>query len=224
MALTTEQIHAAADGLAAAGQAPTLAAVRQALNGGSFTTISQAMSSWKAKQAEKAAPMRDPLPQTLADLLGKVGAEIWAEALALANGRLSNERAALEQARQAVEQEKAEAAELADQFSAELEAQKARSVSQEEALQTARMELVNKTAEAAELAQKLSATSARLEEVNKRADQLNAELERVNAQNAQLIGLAVPAAQVAAPSTPEPAPVAKPLAKTTKPAAKKVSK
>lgn len=206
MALTTEQIHAAADELAAAGQAPTLAAVRQALGGGSFTTISQAMAGWKAKKAEQAAPMREPLPQTLADVLAKAGGEIWAEALALANGRLTTERTALEQARQVLEQEKAEAAELADQFSAELEAQKAKAADQEGALQRLRLELSAKAAEAAELAQKLSAATARLEEVNKRADQLNAELERVNAQNARLIGLNVRPEQHAQAAEPAKAP------------------
>ena len=39
MAITTEQIWSAADALDAAGQSPTLAAVRKAVGGGSFTTI-----------------------------------------------------------------------------------------------------------------------------------------------------------------------------------------
>lgn len=208
MALTTEQIHAAADELAAAGQAPTLAAVRQALGGGSFTTISQAMAGWKAKKAEQAAPMREPLPQTLADLLGKVGGDIWAEALALANGRLNTERTALEQARQVLEQEKGEAAELADQFSAELEAQKTRAADLDGALHGLRLELSIKAAEVGELAQQLSAAQARLEEVNKRADQLNAELERVNLQNAQLIS-ALSTVAPAAEKKAAPKPAAK---------------
>ena len=44
MAVTREQIFAVADELDAAGQKPTLAAVRKALGGGSFTTISEAMN------------------------------------------------------------------------------------------------------------------------------------------------------------------------------------
>jgi hypothetical protein len=43
MAITIQDIHAAADKIADAGEAPTLAAVRKALGGGSFTTISEAM-------------------------------------------------------------------------------------------------------------------------------------------------------------------------------------
>lgn len=207
MALTAEQVYAVADDLVAAGQAPTLAAVRQVLGGGSFTTISQAMGVWRKKQAEQAAPIREPLPQPLADVLTKAGGEIWAEALVLANGRLTTERAALEQARQGLEQERSEAAELADQFSVELETQKAKATEQAAVLQGLRLELAAKAAEAAELAQKLSAANARLEEVNTRADQLNAELERVNQQNALLIN-ALPAAAQKAPekkATPRPA-------------------
>ena len=41
MALTKDQILQAADQLAAAGTAPTLAAVRAAVGGGSYTTINE---------------------------------------------------------------------------------------------------------------------------------------------------------------------------------------
>ena len=43
MAITTQQIHAIADQLHEQGIKPTLAEVRKALGGGSFTTISEAM-------------------------------------------------------------------------------------------------------------------------------------------------------------------------------------
>ena len=43
-AITKEQISETADQIAAAGQTPTLAAVRKAVGGGSFTTISGAMA------------------------------------------------------------------------------------------------------------------------------------------------------------------------------------
>ena len=53
MALTTQDIHAAADRLQEQGIKPTLAEVRKALGGGSFTTISDAMQSWKREQQEE---------------------------------------------------------------------------------------------------------------------------------------------------------------------------
>ena len=47
MALTIQQVHNTADQLQEQGIKPTLAEVRKALGGGSFTTISEAMKSPK---------------------------------------------------------------------------------------------------------------------------------------------------------------------------------
>ena len=51
MAITRERIFEVAEAMDAAGQVPTLAAVRKAIGGGSFTTISEAMTEWKANKA-----------------------------------------------------------------------------------------------------------------------------------------------------------------------------
>ncbi len=45
MAISKKSIFDAADALDAAGQRPTLAALRKAVGGGSFTTISEAIRS-----------------------------------------------------------------------------------------------------------------------------------------------------------------------------------
>ena len=102
MAVTKEQILAAADQIAAAGERPTLEAVRQIV-GGSYTTISPALNEWKARQATAAAPLREPAPQAVADRLAELGADVWAVALDLANARLAVEREALEKARAELE-------------------------------------------------------------------------------------------------------------------------
>ena len=73
MAVTKEQIFSAADELAAAGQKPTLEAIRQR-TGGSYTTISPALNEWKARQATAAAPLREPAPQAVADRCRQAGA------------------------------------------------------------------------------------------------------------------------------------------------------
>ncbi len=187
MALTREQVFAVADGLDAAGQNPTLAAVRKGLGGGSFTTISEAMTEWKARKAAREAPARDPAPQAVTDRLGELGAELWALAVDLANGRLAAEREALEAARAQIEGEKAEAAELADQMAAELEDMKARLSHQEAAERQARAEADTLRGELAKASERVATTEARAAEIEKRADDLNAELARVNQQNAELI-------------------------------------
>ena len=200
MAITRDQIFAVADEIDAAGQNATLAAVRKALGGGSFTTISDGMTEWKARKAAKETPLREPAPSAVADRLAELGSEIWTSALELANGRLVTEREALEAARLHLEADKAEAAELADQVTAELEVAKTALLSASTAEQVARSEC--DTLRQALTEQKLQAATseARANEIEKRANDLNAELARVNQQNADLVaGLAAAAKHVAPP-------------------------
>ena len=58
MALSASEIPVIADQLDAAGTTPTLAAVRRALGGGSFTTISEAMQTLPLRNT-RLARMRD---------------------------------------------------------------------------------------------------------------------------------------------------------------------
>lgn len=53
MTLTTDKIHETADMLSEQSIKPTLAEVRKALGGGSFTTISEAMKSWRQEQKKR---------------------------------------------------------------------------------------------------------------------------------------------------------------------------
>lgn len=104
MALTTQQIHATADTLAEQNIKPTLAEVRQALGGGSFTTISQAMKTWRQEQQTEQQLQQIDLPSSIDDRLKVLGAEMWQSAINIANDRLTAERQAL-----AVAQAKAQA-------------------------------------------------------------------------------------------------------------------
>lgn len=189
MAITKEQIFAVADELDAAGHAPTLAAVRKAVGGGSFTTISEAMSEWKSRRMEQAAPAREPVPDALNEKLTELGFDIWQLATNAAQGRLQQEREALVSARTQMEAERQEAADLADSMSAELEAV-------QKQLQVVETKLLQEQAGTADLREQLQKTTeraitaeVRASEIEKRADNLNAELERVNLRNAELIQL-----------------------------------
>ena len=200
MAITRDQIFAVADEIDAAGQNATLAAVRKALGGGSFTTISDGMTEWKARKAAKETPLREPAPSAVADRLAELGSEIWTSALELANGRLVTEREALEEARLHLEADKAEAAELADQVTAELEVAKTALLSASTAGQAARSECDALRQALAEQTLQAATSEARANEIEKRANDLNAELTRVNQQNADLVaGLAAAARHVAPP-------------------------
>lgn len=120
MAITQEQVFAAADALVAAGQKPTLEGIRSR-TGGSYTTISPALNAWKARQTAAALPLREAAPQGIADRLTELGTEIWGMALDLVNTRLAAEREALEKTRAEMEISLAEAIDLADQLTAQVE-------------------------------------------------------------------------------------------------------
>ena len=187
MAITREQIFAVADEIDAAGQNATLAAVRKALGGGSFTTISEGMTEWKVRKAARQTPLREPAPSMVAERLTELGTEIWSAALELANGRLDSEREALEAARLQLESDKAEAAELADQVTAELELAKTALQTATAAELAARAESEGRRQDLTDAKLKAATAEARAHEIEKRADDLNAELSRVNQQNADLV-------------------------------------
>lgn len=122
MALTTEQIHAAADTLDAEGVRPTLAAVRKRLGAGSFTTISEAMSSWRsARNAAAAVKAGEPVPDDVAERGEVLVQEVWAAAQTAAASRVAAERDELAAARAELEAVRDEAIALADTLTVELD-------------------------------------------------------------------------------------------------------
>lgn len=96
MAITTQQIHDIADQLHEQDIKPTLAEVRKALGGGSFTTISEAMKSWRQDNQQEEQLRQVELPSGIAERLQTLGADMWQTAIDIANDRLVKEREALE--------------------------------------------------------------------------------------------------------------------------------
>lgn len=187
MALTTDQIHAAADQIAADGQNPTLAAVRAAVGGGSYTTISEALKGWRAARAAAPADAaQEPPPSAVTQAAETFAAAVWSAAQELAQGRLEVEREALAAARQEMEQSRAEVAELADQLSgeveslrSELERRQANEAQTAAALAIAKEGITTIRAEAAEL-------RIRLEERTGERDRLLADRERLERERVEL--------------------------------------
>jgi hypothetical protein len=196
MAITKKAIFDAADVLDAGGQRPTLAALRKAVGGGSFTTISEAMKEWWAGRALREAPAREPAPAVVGERLSEVAGEIWALALQVANERLAAEREAFDAARAQAEQEKQEAVELADAVTAELETLQGKFSVLEEGERTARQDAATQREQLAVSRERAATAEVRAAEIGKRADDLNAELARVNAQNAELVSALAGAAKV----------------------------
>jgi hypothetical protein len=195
MAITKKAIFDAADALDAGGQRPTLAALRKAVGGGSFTTISEAMKEWWAGRALGEAPVREPAPAVVGERLGEVADEIWGLALQVAKERLASEREAFDAARAQAEQDKQEAVELADVVTAELEALQGKISVLESGELAARQNAATQREQLAASRERAATAEARAAEIGKRADDLNAELARVNAQNADLVSALAGAAK-----------------------------
>lgn len=111
MAITTQDIHATADQLKADGINPTLANIRAELGGGSFTTISEAMKSWRQEHEQQTQLKQVEIPSHLNDRLQALGGEVWQTALDIADDRLNKEREALELIKKQSQQEVDEYAE-----------------------------------------------------------------------------------------------------------------
>ena len=196
MAITKKAIFDAADALDAGGQRPTLAALRKAVGGGSFTTISEAMKEWWAGRALREAPVSEPAPAVVGEHLSEVAGEVWALAVQVANERLAGEREAFDAARAQAVDEKREAVELADAVTAELEVLQGKISVLESAELAARQEAATLREQLAARRERAATAEARAEEIGKRADDLNAELARINCQNADLVSALAGAAKV----------------------------
>ena len=121
MALTTEQIHQTAQELTEKGINPTLANVRQALGGGSFTTIGEALKTWKEAQKDNEKLKQVDIAPQIKDKADLLMGELWQNALDLADERLKLEREALAVAQQQADAKVAEMAEALAQVEAEQE-------------------------------------------------------------------------------------------------------
>lgn len=121
MPVTQESIIQAAEALVARGESPTLAAVRQEVGGGSYTTISDAMREWRqSKEKERIMAEVIMIPAELQQALNEAGRSLWAVATEQHAAKLAQEREAMEEERKRYAAERQDAVELADQVEAEV--------------------------------------------------------------------------------------------------------
>lgn len=119
MAISTADIHAVADALAAQGKRPTLAAVRAALGAGSFSTIGEALKTWHKPDSEQAKE-KAPIPAAISEGAARMAAALWAQAQEHLQQAIQAAQEEFQQQRHAIETVRQEAVEAADSFSAQL--------------------------------------------------------------------------------------------------------
>lgn len=111
MSLTVEKIHQVADQLVDQGINPTQTKVREVLGGGSYSTIGEALKSWKDEQKEYEQFKQTDMPDALKSEGTVYLAKVWQLADQIANSKLASAHEALEAARADSEAEVAEAQE-----------------------------------------------------------------------------------------------------------------
>jgi len=187
MALTIQQIHAVADELHKDGIKPTLANVRKKLGGGSFTTISDAMQSWREENKEQQQLQQVDLPSGISDRLQALGADLWQTAIGIANDRLSKERDALEVIKAKAQQDVDEYAESVKTLESEQKELLQQLDELNDIANTATADAQTAIAERDKLKEQLADTQHKLELANTATDTAQRQLDdtRTELDNAQ---------------------------------------
>ncbi|RUR32738.1 DNA-binding protein [Vreelandella andesensis] len=164
MALTHEQVHSTADQIAAQGEKPTLASIRKALGGGSFTTISEAMQSWRQQQQKEHALAEIRVPEAVTERLQQLQAAAWRTAMEEAERRLSAERAALNESQASAQAAVHEAQEAVNTLETEAEQKDTDVRRLQTQVETAEAVAKDALSGKREAQQQLDSTKAQLEE------------------------------------------------------------
>ena len=141
-------IFAICDELNKKGIKPTLARVREALGGGSFTTIQPLLKEWKDKRQEPDLAKGSSVPEEIQALLTSAAAGIWAKAEAKAGEEYKAIKESMQTRLDELHQEKEDALEEVtrleaenNQLSATSKELEAKIADYQSALQQARIEL-----------------------------------------------------------------------------------
>lgn len=181
MAITREQILETASRLQAQGIKPTQTNVREALGGGSFTTIAEALREWRADQDQTAQLQQVVIPSDITDRTNILIAQVWETAQTLANDRLIKEREALEHKEALINAEIDESNKIIETLEneqAELTAQLDTLTNDNSLLNGKNNELENLNNS---LKTQLTAEKDRADQLQAKLDEQNAKIERLTA-------------------------------------------
>ncbi|MGC9008970.1 MAG: DNA-binding protein [Halothiobacillaceae bacterium] len=187
MALTRDDIWAAADRLDAEGKAPTLAAVRKALGSGSFTTISEAMREWHQRRKEKVdrAQEAGPIPPDLDEAVRRFAQEVWSKATELAKAEVVKLAHEYAEAKKEWGRERQELEAVAEDMSVALEECQAKA----EEDRAAFMDLVRRHADTEavvlELKEQMRENEVRIEELRQENQRLHDLLRQMVSSRAE---------------------------------------
>jgi DNA repair exonuclease SbcCD ATPase subunit len=170
---TFQEIHAAADSLAENGEKATMSAVRKALGGGSYSTISEAMQSWPGRVKTPVESSSDVMP----DIVKAAASSLWVEAKKQAQKELESARHELQVFKAELEAQTKEAFDLLESTTSQLDVCVAEKKDLEARVQALSSDLAVRSSD-------VLVAKATLEEVRRSVEQLQQSLEvaRLEAQ------------------------------------------
>ena len=197
MAITREQILETASSLQTQGIKPTQTNVREALGGGSFTTIAEALREWRQEQDQTAQLQQVVIPSDITDRTQVLIAQVWETAQTLANDRLVKEREALEHKEALINAEIDESNKIIET----LENEQAELTNQLDTLNNDNSLLITKNNELENLNNslntQLTTEKARSHQLQLKLDEQNAKIERLTADLATAQATATNATETA---------------------------
>ena len=169
--VTREQVHQAADEIAAEGQNPTVMSVRNRIGGGTPNNITRWLSEWRDAHERTKAEVLPQLPE------GVEGAmrQVWALAWKAAQAQLEGEREALASARKDIERERAEMLTEIERLDGELDEARAQ-------IQSGAVDLASERRDHDQTRTEVREARTLSEERSRRIDEQTAELREVRAE------------------------------------------
>ena len=186
MASTKEEIWKIADDLGKRGEKPTLAAVRKAAGGGSYTTISEAMAEWRERKDKAEFEKASFVPVEIEDVLLSAGKSIWKVARERADKEVAGLKDELKIKQEAFEKERSETLTLADQLTEELEKVKINSEKQKEENKKQSQKFTETEKENAELRIENAKLQERFDNSEKHIKEMAGQNERLHDQLVEL--------------------------------------
>ena len=177
---STKNIHKIANALVKSGKRPTLAAIRDELGSGSYTTISEAMKSWREEQEELEQTLATKLPKDLEVKLQALGVNIWETANTIANESLNKDYKALKVMQSNVIDKLTQAEEIIKK----LEEEKGQSKAE---LDKLRIENEKNRAEIREYEEAQGSTNEELKKAYEQIDGQNDQISKLLGQQQELI-------------------------------------
>lgn len=184
--ITREAVFEAADNLLASGETPTQIKVRDALGGGSFSTIGPLVREWELSRAEQSEARETAVPDAVQAVLSEVAGRLWKVASAEAALGVEAARREVEDMRRDAAAEAARASDAIQIVEGERDAAQVQVGALTTDLETVRAELVSVQTDLRSQVEARTRAEVLAEGANARADRAEADRQAVSEERSKI--------------------------------------